>query len=88
MKKIIPALIILIIFSCSIEDMDKCLCFEVEEINVEKKVWTGGAWMYIKEWEDSGERKKVEGCYTDRQTQYMTRQVSYNQRWYVNCLNN
>ena len=89
MKKIIFTAMILLIVSCSSpeEIINDCGCIESQERYVDKKAWTGGAWLYYKEWQKTGQENKVEGCYTDKETEYMIRTVSDRERWLLTCKN-
>ena len=88
MKQIIFTAMILLIVSCSPEEIiNDCGCIESQERYVDKKAWTGGAWLYYKEWQKTGQENKIEGCYTDKETEYMTREVGNNERWFVTCNN-
>jgi hypothetical protein len=88
MKKIIITAMILLIVSCSQEEIiNDCGCIENQERYVDRKIWTGGDWYYFKEWQKTGEKEKVEGCFTDKQAEYMTREVSSVERWFVTCNN-
>ena len=66
----------------------ECLCVEVQELNIEIKAWTGGAWYYYFQWGESGLINDIDGCYTDEEINYMVRQVGVNERWYIVCENN
>jgi hypothetical protein len=89
MKQIIITAMILLIVSCSETEMiNNCGCIESQQRYLDKKVWTGGAWMYYKEWQSTGENNNVDGCFTDKQTEYMVRNVSDYERWLVTCNNN
>ena len=80
---------ILLIVSCSPEEIiEDCGCVESQEIKVKKKVWTGGDWMEIEVWEKTSKWNNIEGCFTDKQTEYMVRNVSDYERWLVTCNNN
>jgi hypothetical protein len=88
MKKIIITAMILLTVSCSQEEIiNDCGCIENQERYVDRKVWTGGDWYYFKEWQKTGEKSKIEGCYTDKEAEYMIREVGYNERWFVTCDN-
>jgi hypothetical protein len=88
MKKIIFIAMILLIVSCSKEEeLNNCGCVETQEMNVDKKIWTGGAWMYYKEWEKTDRQNNLDGCYTKKETDYMVTIVSERERWKVTCNN-
>ena len=96
MKKLILSAIILLMMSCEEEQSidsriapeSECSCVEVQELNIEIKAWTGGAWYYYFQWGESGLINDIDGCYTDEEISYMVRQVGVNERWYIVCENN
>ena len=88
MKKIILSAMIFLTISCESEMQIPCQCVEVQEVNVEVKAWTGGAWYYYYQWQETGKTQEIEGCYTDEEISYMVRQVGVNQRWFITCKNN
>ena len=88
MKKLILSAMIILIMSCESEMQISCECVEVQEVNREAKAWTGGAWYYYFQWEETGTTQSIEGCYTDEEISYMIRQVGANQRWFIKCKNN
>ena len=89
MKKLILSAIIILMMSCEESEMQiSCECVEVQEVNREAKAWTGGAWYYYFQWEETGTTQSIEGCYTDEEISYMVRQVGSNQRWFIKCKNN
>ena len=89
MRKIILSAMILLMASCSteLEEVNNCGCYQIEEIKIDERVWTGGAYMYTTVWVESGESIFMEGCYTVDETSYMTRQVSDTERWILRCNN-
>ena len=88
MKRIILSAMILLMISCSTEEeVNNCGCYQIEEIKIDKRVWTGGAYMYTTVWVESGESSFIEGCYTIDEASYMTRQVSDVERWILRCNN-
>ena len=88
MKKLILSAMIILMMSCESEMQISCECVEVQEVNREAKAWTGGAWYYYFQWEETGTTQSIEGCYTDEEISYMVRQVGANQRWFIKCKNN
>ena len=88
MKKLILSAMIILMMSCESEMQISCECVEVQEVNREAKAWTGGAWYYYFQWEETGTTQSIEGCYTDEEISYMIRQVGANQRWFIKCKNN
>ena len=86
MKKIIFTAMIFIILSCSKEEeINDCGCIETQELLVNKKVWTGGAYLYTEEWQTTTNRNYIDGCYTTEESAYMVRQVSDRERWFITC---
>tara|TARA_R110000796_G_scaffold80412_1_gene178081 strand:- start:615 stop:881 length:267 start_codon:yes stop_codon:yes gene_type:complete len=88
MKKLILSAMMILTMSCESEIQMSCECVEVQEVNREIKAWTGGAWYYYYQWEETGTTQSIEGCYTDEEISYMVRQVGANQRWFITCKNN
>lgn len=88
MKKVLYTTIILLILSCSKKEEqgdNDCGCIRTQEILVKDKFWTGGAFLEIDVWRTTGETRKVKGCYTDKEVEFMTDYNGSRERWLLNC---
>ena len=89
MRKIIFTAMILLMVSCSEEEVVviDCGCVEVQERLITTRSPYYPFWRTTA-WEESGVTNDLEECYTDEEISYMVREVGTRERWYITCSNN